>query len=100
MADAPPPDPIGPLILEQLIHLVEEVRELRAAQQRRDLQLQRLSQKIDRFLTGELELQSTLVQVRQVVACNRDALLELKRSIEAVLDLAVGDPLHAREFGA
>lgn len=95
----------GPLIMEQLMHLREEMQALTKAQERRDRQFQSLSVQIDRFLAAEIDLTGTLVQVREVVGVNRDsvaalrdAAIELKRTIEGVLDLAVGDPgLNERE---
>lgn len=95
----------GPLIMEQLVQLREDVAQLSKAQERRDRQFALLSQQIDRFLAAEIDLTGTLVQVREVVGVSRDsvaalreAAIELKRTIEGVLDLAVGDPgLEARE---
>lgn len=82
----------GPLIMEQLLLLAEEVKAIRETQQRRERQLQHLSRQIDRFLAAEIDLTGTLVQVREVVASNRDTVHELKRTIDAALDLAVSDP--------
>jgi hypothetical protein len=93
----------GPLIMEQLMQLREEVKEIRETQQRRERQLASLSGQIDRFLAAEIDLTGTLVQVRSVVSANRDtvqalraAAIDLKRSIDAALDLAVGDPSAER----
>lgn len=95
----------GPLIMEQLVQLREDVAQLAKAQERRDRQFQSLSQQIDRFLAAEIDVTGTLVQVREVVGVSRDnvaalreAAIALKRTIEGVLDLTVGDPgLEARE---
>lgn len=89
----------GPLIMEQILELKEEVKAIRETQQRRERQIAGLSQQIDRFLAAEIDLTGTLVQVRSVVGANRDtvgelitAARELKRTIDTALDLAVSDP--------
>lgn len=104
----PPFSPsIGSVLVDLLLQLTEQVRALAEAQARRERQLQQLAQRIDRFLDGELELASSLAQVRQVVGANRDAIYaldlatrDLTRTIDGVLDLALSDPLEARAFGA
>lgn len=98
----------GPLIMEQLVYLRQEIGELREKQDLRDRQFRALSEQIDKFLAAEIDLTGTLVQVRSVVSINRDtvyqlteAARDLKRSIDAALDLAVGDPnLHERDQAA
>lgn len=92
MSDTNPKAATGPLIMEQLLLLMEEVRAIRETQQRRERQLKALSDQIDRFLAAEIDLTGTLVQVREVVSTNRDAVQELKRTIDAALQLAVSDP--------
>lgn len=95
----------GPLIMEQLLLLREEVAAIREAQERRDRQLAGLSAQVDRFLAAEIDITSTLVQVREAVNVNRAAQTDLKRAaqdlsrtITTALDLAVGDPsLKQRE---
>lgn len=68
------------------------------AQERRDRQFRALSTEIDRFLAAEIDITGTLVQVREVVSANRDtvnelraAAIDLKRTIEGVLDLVTID---------
>jgi hypothetical protein len=95
----------GPLIMEQLVQLRADVKALVEAQERRDRQFKALSDQIDRFLAAEIDLGLTLVSVREVVSVNRntvhelsEAARDLKRSIDATLALAVGDPnLQTRE---
>jgi len=89
----------GPLIMEQLLLLAEEVKALRESQERRDQQFRALSDQIDRFLAAEIDLGLTLVSVREVVGFNRDtvnqlrlAAIDLERTINAALDLTIGDP--------
>lgn len=98
----------GPLIMEQIVQLREEVKALTNAQERRDRQFQSLSTQIDRFLAAEIDLTGTLVQVREVVGASRDAVqalrtaaIDLKRTINTALDLQLGDPsLHERDRAA
>lgn len=98
----------GPLILEQITQLREELREVRETQQRRERQLKNLSEQIDRFLGAELDLTGTLVQVREVLRNTRDGMAELRngvkdleRTVHGVLELSVSDPqLQERDRAA
>lgn len=94
----------GPLIMQQLMELKDEVKAIRETQQRRERQLRGLSQQIDRFLAAEIDLTGTLVQVREVVGTNRDtvadlvaAAIELRRTIEGALQLQLAGEDMARE---
>lgn len=89
----------GPIILEHLTVLAEDVKVIRETQDRRGRQLANLSQQVDRFLAAELDITGTLGQVREVVAelrreigALRDQVEALDRTVHGTLALAVGDP--------
>lgn len=89
----------GPLIMEQVLQLADEVKAIRELQERRERREQALSAQIDRFLAAEIDITATLVQVRSVVSANRDtvnqlraAAIALERTIHGAIKLAVSDP--------